>query len=235
MAVPAVSAIAAVMVLGTASGRAVAKVPSVSACAKQNAPSTNAGAPPAALLSIVGVLRGPPTPPPAWLLERPILRLDSNLYVNYVRFARAAFGARYYVYVAGPFAALMHDCQTTVGVHLFGVTADGGFAFGAASAARIEQSGDWGSTSSGTGANPGVTLFSGVVPDGVATVTLHYPAGKIGGFSRRKGPAVTIKAHVINNVVVVKVPRAGEQATSAVTTTWHAANGTTIKTIHGGL
>jgi hypothetical protein len=46
---------------------------------------------------------------------------------------------------------------------------------------------------------------------------------------------VTIKAHAVNNVVVVSAPRAGEQATSAVTTTWRAANGTIIKTIHGNL
>jgi hypothetical protein len=45
---------------------------------------------------------------------------------------------------------------------------------------------------------------------------------------------VTITAHAVNNVVVVSVPRAGAQAMN-VTTTWRAANGTIIKTIHGGL
>jgi hypothetical protein len=121
-----------------------------------------------------------------------------------------------------------------VGVWLVALkTAGGGGGGGGADAALIDQHGMWGSTGGGTGANPGVTLFSGVLPDGVATVTLHYPAGKVGGFSRLTAPAVTIKANVVNNVVVVSVPRAGDQATEAVTTTWLAANGTTIKTLHG--
>jgi len=31
-----------------------------------------------------------------------------------------------------------------------------------------------------------------LIPDGVATVTLHYPAGKIGGFDRKHAPPLTI-------------------------------------------
>ena len=123
-----------------------------------------------------------------------------------------------------------------VGVTLFGLNpGGGGGGGGGADAAQIENQGMWASSSGGTGANPGLTLFEGVVPDGVATVTLHYPAGKVGGFSRRTAPAITIKAHAVNNVVLVSVPRAGAQATSAVTATWRAADGTIIKTIHGGL
>jgi len=85
----------------------------------------------------------------------------------------------------------------------------------------------------GTGADPARTLFAGVVPDGVATVTLHYPAGKLGGFSHRSGPALTATRHVVNNVVVISVERAGVQAIRAVTTTWRSADGATIKTFHG--
>jgi hypothetical protein len=64
-------------------------------------------------------------------------------------------------------------------------------------------------------------------------VTLHYPAGKLGGFSHRRGPALTATGHVVNNVVVISVERAGEQAIRTVTTTWRAADGATIKTFHG--
>jgi hypothetical protein len=121
-------------------------------------------------------------------------------------------------------------------VTLFGLQPNGsGGGGGGADAAEIERHGMWGSSSGGTGANPGLTLFSGVVPDGVATVTLRYSAGKVGGFSRRSVPAITIKAHAVNNVVIVSVPRAGAQATSAVTTTWRRADGSIIKTIHGAL
>jgi hypothetical protein len=121
------------------------------------------------------------------------------------------------------------------GVELFGLNpGGGGGGGGGADAEVIEQHGSWGGTSGGTGKNPGLTRFNGIVPDGVATVTLHYPAGKVGGFSRRTAPAVTITAHAVNNVVVVSVPRAGAQALR-VTTTWRASDGTIIKTIHGGL
>ena len=93
----------------------------------------------------------------------------------------------------------------------------------------------WISLSGGTGADPARTVFAGVVPDGVATVTLHYQAGKLGGFSHRSGPALTVTGHPVNNVVVISVERAGEQATGAVTTTWRAANGTVIKTLHAAI
>jgi hypothetical protein len=124
-----------------------------------------------------------------------------------------------------------------VGVSLFGLSSGGGGGGGGGggTAAEIEAHGMWSSESGGTGADPARTLFAGLLPDGVATVTLHYPAGKLGGFSRRSGPALTVTAHVINNVVLVSVERAGAQAIGAVTTTWRAANGAIIKTFHGSL
>jgi hypothetical protein len=104
---------------------------------------------------------------------------------------------------------------------------------GDGTAALIETRGTWISESGGTGADPSRTLFAGVVPDGVATVTLHYPAGEFGGASRRRGPALTVTGHVVNNVAVISVERAGDQATGAVTTTWRAADGSIIKTVRG--
>ena len=257
---------------------AVLKAVNGPACVSEHVPATNPGTPPASLLSILGVLRQPVTAadkPPGRVLEH-----ESDLYVNYVRLARSAFGQNWYVWVAGPaflppahlnrcLAAQTADfhnelpriptrlrAATTrmfagqlaaerradtrpprpVGVTLVGLQPNGtGGGGGGANAAEIESHGMWGSSSGGTGANPGLTLFSGVVPDGVATVTLHYPAGKVGGFSRRTAPAITIKAHAVNNVVIVSVPRAGAQATGAVTTTWRRADGSIIKRIHGAL
>jgi hypothetical protein len=250
------------------------------ACVREQLPATNVGSPPPSLLSILGVLRLPETP--ADKVPPQITSHEVDLYVNYIRLARSAFGRDWYVWVAGPpqgslppanenrcLAAEAADFRSElpsipkalrapttqmfnvqlgaerrfdahpprpVGVHLFGLNpGGGGGGGGGADAAEIAKQGMWGSSSGGTGANPGLTLFHGVVPDGVATVTLHYPAGKVGGFSRRTASAVTINAHAVNNVVVVSVPRAGAQAMGAVTTTWRAADGTTITTIHGGL
>jgi hypothetical protein len=195
-------------------------------------PARVSGPPPAALLSILGVLRQPPSA--AHAVPTQALQGESDLYVNYVRFARSAFGRDWYVWVSAPRFHPPGACSSP-GVTLFGVGVGGGGGGGDASAAQIESHGSWMSISGGTGADPARTLFAGVVPDGVATVTLQYPAGKLGGFSRRSGPALTVTGHAVSNVVVVSVERAGEQATGAVTTTWRTTSGTIIKTLHGAL
>lgn len=257
--------------------QAVLKGISSPACTQVRVPATVDGPAPASLRSILGVLRRPATAadnPP-----RRVLGGQPELYVDSVRFAQAAAGERWYVWVAGtnlrppanvdrclaaqtadfhaelptiPDGLRAHTSQLfatqlsterrtdaaptrSVGVWLFGVGAQGGSGGGGGYASLIESQGMWSSQSGGTGADPGRTLFAGVVPDGVATVTLHYPAGKLGGFSRRSGPALTVTVPAINDVVVVSVERAGNQATQAVTTTWRAADGKIIRTIHGNL
>lgn len=63
-------------------------------------------------------------------------------------------------------------------------------------------------------------------------MTFCYPAGPARGFSRKIIlPAVCIKAHAVNNnVVVVSVPRgAGNALASGVT--WRNTAGQTIRTI----
>ena len=239
-------------------------------------PATLPGAPPAALMSILGVLRRPATPADRLPVSIPH---QPDLYVNDIRFAQAADGIRWYVWVAGSnfrapadvrrcLAAQMQNFRreephisasvrvvalralqaqlaaerridkqppSEVGVSLTGYAARFGGGGGGASATEIQSRGLWISQGGGTGADPGRTLFAGVLPDGVATVTVHYPAGRIGGFSHRRGPALTVTVPVINNVAVLAVERAGNQATGAVATTWRAQDGTVLKTLHGAL
>jgi hypothetical protein len=208
------------------------------------------------------------------VISRPLLRSDTDLYVNYVRFARAAFGVDYYVYAAGPaqwllppanlprcLAAQANDFQAELpqipkalraattkifnaqlrferdhprpqrggGVTLFGADASGGFAFGDATASQIEQGEDWGSGGGGSGGpgTPDSTLFSGIVPDGVATVTFYYPTGRPNGFSHRIFPPETLTMRVVNNVAVGKPMRSSLPPKIV----WRSANGTIIKTI----
>jgi hypothetical protein len=84
------------------------------------------------------------------------------------------------------------------------------------------------------------TSIVGIVPDGVASVTLHYNAGTRGGcaasspgfscYSHEHVPAANITAKPVNNVFDAHVPRAsGNALPSAIT--WRAANGRTIKRI----
>jgi len=154
-----------------------------------------------------------------------------QVFVHYIRRARTAFGRSWYVIPArfnGCALGAPHE-----GIILFGFGALGGGGGGGQTAAVIEQHGMWGSTSGGTGNPPGITYFHGVLPDGVATVTFQYPAGKVGGFSRQTAGSVTVVGHVVNNVAVLAVPRAGGQATQDVTVTWRAADGKIIKTFNG--
>ena len=132
-------------------------------------------------------------------------------------------------------AFLHHPPGIGAGVTLAALSRSGGFGGGGADAAQIVHQGMWISEGGGTGADPGRTLFAGIVPDGVATVTLHYPAGKLGSFSHRSGPAITVTARAVNNVVVVAVERAGQQAVARLTATWRSADGSIVKTLHGNL
>ena len=80
---------------------------------------------------------------------------------------------------------------------------------------------------SGTG-----TVLSGVVPDGVASVTLHFPA-RVGG--TKPAPALSVTARPVENVFVVRLPRSFVPQAFGGTTPdsiqWRATNGTIIRTI----
>lgn len=179
------------------------------------------GSPPASLLTILGVLRSTATRVSADSV--PQTSGNSDLYVNSIRRARSAFGSAFYLYVAGGLRLL--PCPfPPVGAVL--ASTGGGGVHGPISAAQIEQgeysfSADGGQTSA---------IVSGVVPDGVATVTFSYKAGPSRGFSKTVLPAVTINASVVNNVVVARVPRAAPNALKA-TVRWRSAHGSVIKTI----
>ena len=76
-----------------------------------------------------------------------------------------------------------------------------------------------------------------LVPDKVATVTLRYPAGQIGGYSPggsdfQHAPAVTVKTTIVGNLMLVTVPRGGDRVQGPMTMTWLSANGATIKKLN---
>lgn len=76
-------------------------------------------------------------------------------------------------------------------------------------------------------------IFSGVVPDGVTTVTLHFPGRLRAG---KAAPPFSVTTHPVGNVFVVRLPRTYvTQAFGGITpdtTIWRAADGTVIRTIH---
>ena len=64
----------------------------------------------------------------------------------------------------------------------------------------------------------------GVVPDGVASVAFHYPAG-------HGVPAVTVTANVVGNVYAASVGRLLPSGAFPPQVSWRSANGTVIRTI----
>jgi hypothetical protein len=201
----------------------------LAACSLHGTPFIE-GTPSQALLSILGVLRRPATPAdtlPARLRQSIILTAQATgreVYAKYIRRARVVSGVSYYVWPLlvtacsqlGKFAA---GQETMVIAH------DGGGG-GAGDAATIEQ----GTTLAGGTATFGQSTINGLVPDGVATVTLRYPAGKIGGFDRNHAPAFTTTVRIVGNLLVATVPRGGNRLIAPMTMIWRAADGQVVKT-----
>jgi hypothetical protein len=202
----------------------------LAACSRHGSPFIT-GTPSRSLLAILGVLRRPATPMDALptSLRHSISTVGNfsgiEVFANYVRRARVVAGVSYYVWPVahrpcGPLRALSE--QETMDIaytHGWG---------GAGDAATIENA-----TSLGGGTSTfGKSTIVGLVPDGVAMVTLHYPAGKIGGFDRNHAPAFTLTTNVVGNVLVATIPRGGNRLMAPMTMLWRAANGAVIKTFN---
>jgi hypothetical protein len=201
---------------------------------------TLSGSPGRSLLSILGVLRAPAATPSASVLaevERPVSANNgTELYVNYIRLARFFEGQAYYI------AAIHFDrcgpgsSANETGDSILVDSDDGGDMGG--NPQRIET-GRW----VGTG-SPGIQgdQYSGtvqmVVPDGVASATVHYPAGPADGFRPTViSPAVTVTGKAIGNLLLFNVPRGsgGGQITHPTSMIWRNADGTIIRRFHGRL
>jgi hypothetical protein len=187
-------------------------------------------APSRSLLSILGVLRRPAAP--ADVLPRR-LALERNAFVRYVRRTRIVSGSPYYIYpaiVAGcgihARQGIMHlETNIDLGRGLMGGTGGGG-----ASAAQIEQGRSLSTGPPGSSTSSTITM---IVPDGVAKVTLRFPAGRASGYSPKISPPFTITTAVVNNEFVVRVPRSGGGgAIHQATMIWRATNGHTLKTFN---
>jgi hypothetical protein len=190
------------------------------------------GAPSKSLLSILGVLRRPATAADAGsgIAAQGFI---SGVFVHYIRLARVVDGSPYYVYpgiVGGcgtgeaPHEGIMELARNVdLGHGLIGGTGGGG-----ATAAAIEQGKDASSGPPGSSTSSTITF---VVPDGVATVTLRYPAGRASGYSPKISAAFTITTAPVGNLVVVTLPRSNPLQQGTVI--WRAADGRVTKTLNG--
>jgi hypothetical protein len=189
------------------------------------------GAPSKSLLSILGVLRRGSTTADAGsgIAAGGFI---SGVFVHYIRLARVIGGSSYYVYpgiVGGcgtgeaPHQGIMELARNVdLGHGLMGGTGGGG-----ATAAQIELGQDASSGPPGSSTSSTITI---VVPDGVAKVTLHYPAGRASGYSPKISPPFTITTAPVDNLLVVGVPRSSPLQRG--TMIWRAADGRIIKSFN---
>jgi hypothetical protein len=175
------------------------------------------GSPSADLLSILAVLRRPPGP--ADLLPAQV-QPAMSVYGSYIRNARTLSGRTFYVManrVSGcgrfkPRDGVGLACVQRVDGQIVDAQSTSGV-----SANRVEHGGLFLAGGSCLQA-ASATLIAGVVPDGVATITVRYPTD-------------TVTATVVNNVVVASVPHPGGPLWRPVRVTWRDANRRTINTL----
>jgi hypothetical protein len=189
------------------------------------------GAPSRSLLSILGVLRRPATAADAGsgITAR---GFTSGVFVHYIRRARLVAGSPYYVYPAvvggcgtgeAPHEGIMElATHVDLGHGIIGGTGGGG-----ATAAKIERGEEAGSGPPGSPTSATVTI---VVPDGVAKVTLRYPAGHASGYSPKISPPFAIMTTPVENLIVVRVPRSSPLQRG--TMIWRAADGHLIRSFN---
>ncbi|HYB24622.1 MAG TPA: hypothetical protein VED41_12540 [Solirubrobacteraceae bacterium] len=184
------------------------------------------GAPGRSLLSILGVLRRPATSAD----ELPLpAHYSGDAFVRYVRRARVVGSESFYVYPAllGCRPGRVGLMEATTHVEL-GRGLIGGGGGGGADAADIKAGEDVSTGPPGSSTSATITM---IVPDGVASVTLRYPAGRASGYSPKVSPPFTVTTAPVGNVVVVRVPRsAGGGPIWQPTMIWRNARGQVIQT-----
>jgi hypothetical protein len=227
-------------------------------------PTSLNGSPPAALVSILGVLRRPATATDSLTLPhsaRPFFPIQAQgVFVRYVRRALVKDGVSYYVIPisgvveppgssrrcdAAQVAALRQelpgipaaDRASTVALQkdqlaafrtqaheprdqicLFEMAQNGSGGGGCGvTAGSIKQ----GSEIQGTG-----KTYFGLVPDGVASVTLSYPA-------QNGKPAVSVTTRVADNIFAAEIGGASRSLLPPAAT-WRSTGGAVIKAIPGG-
>ena len=191
-------------------------------------PSTISEAAPAPrVLSMLAVLRTPQTPLdtlPTTSLPGGVPHIGEGIYVKYVRQAGVILGTTYYV------IPVSRGCSSSQEEIVLYSHSPQGFASGSGATPSSIEHGRL-LASQGTAAG---SVVSGIVPDGVAKVTLSYGAAKPSAISPSEQRAVTVTAKPANNVFAVRVPQNPGSASLPKAIVWRSAKGNVIKRIHPG-
>jgi hypothetical protein len=146
--------------------------------------------------------------------------MGEGVYVKFVRRAQVVSGISYYL-VPVEKAITARSCPSTEEVFLVEASSEGAQSDGGLTASSIADGQMFDSRWS-----HGSATLSGIVPDGVAKISLHYAATPLGRH------AATVTATPVENVFVVSIPRAIINAALPTTIVWRSAEGSIIRTIH---
>jgi hypothetical protein len=223
-------AVASALVLAAAAlwapGATVVAAEPPHACPPKMPESIDQGTPGKALLSRLAVLRRPQTaedqlPPGPNAPEPPLL--GEGIYVNYIRHAATVDGAGYYL-VPVQRALRAGGCPAAEEVLLVRTEP------GSVSSSGVTARGLLEGKDVGTRWFAGHSTVYGIVPDGVARVTIRYV-----GPGRHR--LINVNARPVNNVFFVPVPAAVAGSALPVVPSavvWRSRKGRVMKTIHTG-
>jgi len=178
--------------------------------------TTSEGAPNAAVLRTLGVLRRSPTAADVLPTGGPSAGLGEGVYVKYVRLARTVAGTAYYLI---PISKGCSSFAEEVVLETRGPDGFGGFT--GDTLAKIKQGRDLSTVGKST------STAWGMVPDKVASVVLIY-ARNANGSKRRH--AIKVSAKVVSNVFVATVPLEPGLAIQPSSIRWRSAKGAVIRT-----
>jgi hypothetical protein len=213
------------------------------------------GIPPTPLLATLGVLRRPPTAADTLPHKGP--SPPRNIYRRYVRRARVAFGAAYYVIPTFTTTSLVdparcvkvlarrfdHELQRVPAAltpafrqQFEGLIANVRPREVVYLSALASHGSGWAFAVSATqihqgsaiSTNPVTPTISALVPDGVTRVTIHILARRANAGTPR---VVTVNSRVVRNVVVASPPPGYKSFAAVRSWVWHGRDGQTIKTI----
>jgi hypothetical protein len=194
-------------------------------------------APSKALLSVVGVLREPATAADRARGREFLAAEDAYpgrfsghiTFINDFRLARTVDGTSYYLV-----PVIRVSCDGSESAESVEVIGDGAYCCDAPS--DIAQGGANTSVASGPG-NSTSTLVT-LIPDGVASVTIHLPAGTTSHFPRlpdgklehQYNKAYTTTTRIVGNLLVVTLPGPPGRLDKPLTLQWRSATGQILRT-----
>lgn len=121
----------------------------------------------------------------------------------------------------------LETSSVSEGVFLLTERVNGTGVDGGQSPSTIRETGMLGGGGGGT--PPSEIVMDGIVPAGVATVTLHFPASRYKG---HRLPPLNATGNVVNDVFVIPIPTLFQRGAWPAIAVWRSASGHFIKTIN---